>query len=461
MAQPINPNQQSRGEQSAWSGLFSDDPAIKADANLRYLIALRFRQGGLDLSPGKIDAWVAYASSLGHPNWDGTSIEYQSFASELADFAAAQQVTVPLSEAERDAQSRIEADRQAAILAAQVEASYAEAQARVEAEGARVMALAETDRAAAYAIMQQQLAAQAMPAQASLEMQQREALEAYAVEVRADVADLYRQILFRDPDGNEAEAWTDLVVSGSIIFEYIAPRLSQSAEAMIVGAYQQYLNRLPTRVERGNWNGSIAQGLISADQAVDAIRNSEEAQSYADAIVPTPGATPLIVQTINPATGGTEAIDPVMGTSTWGTAYGNQDMIAADPIASPVIELQNYYAPDVNISSLEPVSPIGDTSPALAFKARDEIYKAYTASLRREPSEADYQYWEPLLVQKTVSLVDFKAYVDESEEARAIKSRSQAVTLDQTQRTATAAPTEGIGAAFGVISAIAFFLGQS
>lgn len=478
MAQPINSNQQSRGEQAAWSGLFSDDPAIKADANLRYLIALRFRQGGLDLSPGEIDAWVAYASSLGHPNWEGTSIDYQSFASELADFAAAQQVTVPLSQAERDAQSRIEADRQAAILAAQVEASYAEAQARVEAEGARIMALAETDRAAAYAIMQQQLAAQAereaqirfeddrqtmaaQQQQASLEMQQRDALEAYAIEVRADVADMYRQILKREADQGGLDYWTGVIVRGDATGDLVAVSLSQSAEAMILGAYEQYLHRIPSTDERDYWINAIVQGGLSANQAVDAIRNSQEAQSYADAIVPTPGATPLIVQTINPATGGTEAIDPVMGTSTWGTAYSNQDMIAADPVASPVVELQNYYAPDVNISSLEPVSPLGDTSPALAFKARDEIYKAYTASLRREPSEADYQYWEPLLVQKTVSLTDFKAYVDESEEARAIKSRSQAVTLDQTQTTATAAPTEGIGAAFGVISAIAFFLGQS
>lgn len=461
MAQPINPNQQSRGEQAAWSGLFSDDPAIKADANLRYLIALRFRQGGLDLSPGEIDAWVTYASSLGHPNWAGTSIEYQSYASELADFAAAQQVAVPLSRAERDAQSRIESDRQAAILAAQVEASYAEAQARVEAEGARIMALAETDRAAAYALMQQQLAAQAVPAQASLEMQQRDALEAYAVEVRADVADMYRQILKREADQGGLDYWTDVIVSGNATGELVAVSLSQSDEAMILGAYEQYLHRIPSIDERVYWTGVIAQGFLSANAAVDAIRNSEEARSYAYAIVPTPGADPLIVQTVNPATGSTEAIDPVMGTSTWGTAYGNQDMIAADPVASPVVELQNYYAPDVNISDLEPVSPTGDTSPALAFKAREEIYKAYTTSLRREPSEADYQYWEPLLVSKAVSLTDFKRYVDESDEARAIKSRSQAVTLEQAQAPATTPPTEGIGAAFGVISAIAFFLGQS
>jgi len=221
------------------------------------------------------------------------------------------------------------------------------------------------------------------------------------------------------------------------------------------------LNRLPTPVERGNWNGSIAQGLISANQAVDAIRNSEEAWSHASAIVPTPGASALIVQTINPASGSAQAIDPIMGTSTWGTSYTNQDMIAADPVASPVVELQNYYAPDVNISSLEPVSPLGDTSPALAFKARDEIYKQFTLTLKREPSEAEYQYWEPLLAQKAVSLTDFKRSIDESNEAQAVKSRSQAVTLEQTQTTSTVAPTEGIGAAFGVISAIAFFLGQS
>lgn len=458
MAQPINPNQQSRGEQAAWSGLFSDDPAIKADANVRYIIALRFRQGGLDLSPDEIDAWVAYRSSLG-----GTSIEMQSYATELSDFAAAQQIEPPLPQAERDALERIESDRQAAILAAQVEASYAEAQARVEAEGARIMALAETDRAAAYALMQQQLAAQATPPQASLAMQQRDALEAYAVEVRADVADMYRQILKREADQGGLDYWTDVIVSGNATGELVAVSLSQSDEAMILGAYEQYLHRIPSIDERDYWTGVIAQGFLSANAAVDAIRNSEEARSYAYAIVPTPGADPLIVQTVNPATSSTEAIDPVMGTSTWGTAYGNQDMIAADPVASPVVELQNYYAPDVNISDLEPVSPMGDTSPALAFKARDEIYKAYTTSLRREPSEADYQYWEPLLVSKAVSLSDFKRYVDESDEARAIKSRSQSVTLEQAQAQApaTTPPTEGIGAAFGVISAIAFFLGQS
>lgn len=475
MAQPINPNQQSRGEQAAWSGLFSDDPAIKADANVRYIIALRFRQGGLDLSPDEIDAWVAYRSSLG-----GTSIEMQSYATELSDFAAAQQIAPPLPQAERDALERIESDRQAAILAAQVEASYAEAQARVEAEGARIMALAETDRATAYAIMQQQLAAQAereaqirfeddrqtmaaQQQQASLEMQQRDALEAYAVEVRADVADMYRQILKREADQGGLDYWTDVIVSGNATGELVAVSLSQSDEAMILGAYEQYLHRIPSIDERDYWTGVIAQGFLSANAAVDAIRNSEEARSYAYAIVPTPGADPLIVQTVNPATGSTEAIDPVMGTNTWGTAYNNQDMIAADPVASPVVELQNYYAPDVNISDLEPVSPMGDTSPALAFKAREEIYKAYTTSLRREPSEADYQYWEPLLVSKAVSLSDFKRYVDESDEAEAIKSRSQAVTLEQAQAQApaTTPPTEGIGAAFGVISAIAFFLGQS
>lgn len=347
-------------------------------------------------------------------------------------------------------------DREASIIEAERDAVLLTGALNADQDMLDQLARQEAERLA--------LQAQEAAAQNALDVMRADAAYAYSVEVRADVFDLYRQILFREPSDSEVKSWVELVVSGSIIFEYIAPRLSQSAEAMIVGAYQQYLNRLPTPVERGNWTGSIAQGLISADQAVDAIRNSEEASIYADAIVPTPGATPLIVQTINPATGSAQAIDPIMGTSTWGTSYTNQDMIAADPVASPVVELQNYYAPDVNISSLEPVSPIGDTSPALAFKARDEIYKAYTTSLKREPSEADYQYWEPLLVAKQLSVSDFKRYVAESAEAKALATRVNNATLaDQPPPEVVAdltKKTEGVGAAVGLLSALAFFLGQ-
>jgi hypothetical protein len=129
-----------------------------------------------------------------------------------------------------------------------------------------------------------------------------------------------------------------------------------------------------------------------------------------------------------------------------------------------VIELQNYYSPDVNISDLEPVSPIGDTSPALAFKARDEIYKAYTTNLKREPSEADYQYWEPLLVAKDLSLSDFKRYVAESDEAKALVKRANDASLTDAAPPEVVADltkkSEGVGAAVGLLSALAFFLGQ-
>jgi len=303
-----------------------------------------------------------------------------------------------------------------------------------------------------------------MQAQAALAMQSGAALQAYAVEVRADVADMYRQILKREADQGGLDYWTDVIVRGDATGELVAIALSQSEEAIILGAYEQYLFRIPSMDERNYWINAIVQHGLPVDQAISYIANSEEAQQYHAAIVPTPGATPLIVQTINPMTGSAEAIDPIMGTSTWGASYTNQDMIAADPQASPVVELQNYYNPDVNISDLEPVSPIGDTSPALAFKARDEIYKAYTTSLKREPSEADYQYWEPLLVAKDLSLSDFKRYVAESEEAKALVKRTNDASLTDAPPPEVVADltkkSEGVGAAVGLLSALAFFLGQ-
>jgi len=244
----------------------------------------------------------------------------------------------------------------------------------------------------------------------------------------------------------------------------LAVRLSQSTEALILGAYQQNLYRDPSLEERRYWCDAVEIHGLPIDQALASIANSPEAQQYHETIVPTPGASELIVQTINPLTGSAQAIDPIMGTSTWGTSYTNQDMIAADPVASPVVELQNYYNPVVNIESLEPVSPLGDTSAALAFKARDEIYKAYTMSLKREPSEADYQYWEPQLVDRALSLADFKRYVAESAEAKALAARSKAVTLTDAPPPEVVADvakkTEGIGAAIGLLSALTFFLGQ-
>jgi hypothetical protein len=153
-----------------------------------------------------------------------------------------------------------------------------------------------------------------------------------------------------------------------------------------------------------------------------------------------------------------------MGGSTWNAAYTNQDMIAADAQANPTVELQNYFNPVINISDLEPVSPAGDTTPALAFKARDEIYKAYTSALKREPAESDYQYWEAQLVNRVLSLADFKRYVAESAEAQALAARSKAVTLTDAPPPEVVADvakkTEGIGAAIGLLSALTFFLGQ-
>jgi hypothetical protein len=300
-------------------------------------------------------------------------------------------------------------------------------------------------------------------AQAALEFERGVAARAYAVEVRADVVDVYRQMLKREPAAFEVDYWADLIVSGSIDEELLAVRLSQSTEALILGAYQQNLYRDPNLEERRYWCDAVEIHGLPIDQALANIANSPEAQQYHETIVPTPGASELIVQTINPLTGSAQAIDPIMGTSTWGTSYTNQDMIAADPVASPVVELQNYYNPVVNIESLEPVSPLGDTSAALAFKARDEIYKAYTMSLKREPSEADYQYWEPQLVNKALSLDDFKRYVATSSEALAIISRANDVSLTTTTPEGVQdaqKKTEGVGAAFGLLSAIAFFLGQ-
>ncbi|NDC55061.1 MAG: DUF4214 domain-containing protein [Planctomycetia bacterium] len=303
-----------------------------------------------------------------------------------------------------------------------------------------------------------------MQAQASLDIQSGAALQAYAIEVRADVADMYKQILKREADEGGLNYWTSEIVSGNVTGELVAVALSQSEEAIILGAYEQYLYRVPSMSERQYWIDSIVKQKLSIDQAVSYIANSEEAQQYHAAIVPTTNTQPLIVQAINPATGSAQSIDPIMGTSTWGASYTNQDMVAADPQASPVIELQNYYNPDVNIADLEPVSPIGDASPALAFKARDEIYRAYTTILKREPAESEYQYWEPQLINRALSLADFKRYVAESAEAKALAARKNAVTLTDTpppEVVADAAKkTEGIGAAIGLLSALTFFLGQ-
>lgn len=300
-----------------------------------------------------------------------------------------------------------------------------------------------------------------MQAQASLDIQSGAALQAYAVEVRADVADMYKQILKREADEGGLNYWTSEIVSGNVTGELVAVALSQSEEAIILGAYEQYLHRVPSMAERQYWIDAIVKQKLPIDQAVSYIANSEEAQQYHEVIVPTTNTQPLIVQTINPASGSAQAIDPIMGTSTWGASYTNQDMIAADPQASPNVELQNYYNPDVNISDLEAVSPLGDTSAALAFKARDEIYRAYTTNLKREPAEAEYQYWEPQLVNRALSLADFKRYVAESAEAKALATRTNAVTLatPETEQTQAKA-VEGVGAAIGLLSALTFFLGQ-
>jgi hypothetical protein len=293
------------------------------------------------------------------------------------------------------------------------------------------------------------------------EFERDAALRAYRIEVKADVDDMYRQLLFREPGPNESDYWVDLIVNGLIDEELVAPRISQSPEAMIVAAYQQQLFRLPTFEERVHWVNQSING-VSIDTIIGYITNSQEAQSYRDVIVPTPGSTEAIVQVMNPVGGG--SLDPIMGGSTWNAAYTNQDMIAADAQANPTVELQNYFNPVINISDLEPVSPAGDTTPALAFKARDEIYKAYTSALKREPAESDYQYWEAQLVNRVLSLADFKRYVAESAEAQALAARSKAVTLTDAPPPEVVADvakkTEGIGAAIGLLSALTFFLGQ-
>ena len=352
------------------------------------------------------------------------------------------------TEAELEAQAALIQDNRTAVLntgAVQSGQDFLTTQAAIEQN----------------AVAQQQILQQA---QASLTRQSSAAAAAYAVEVRAIVDNLYRQILKRAGDSGGLDYWTGLVVAGEVDESYIATAMSQSSEAIIVGAYEQYLYRVPGLEERQYWVGAIENQQLPVNQAISYIANSEEAQSYHETIVPTTGASELIVQTMNPATQAVETVQPTTGTASWATSYTNQDMIAADPVASPVVELQNYYAPDVNISSLEAVSPLGDTSPALAFKARDEIYKAYTGVLKREPNEADYQYWEPLLVNKKLSLDDFKQYVATSEEAKALAARSQAVSLTTTPPPEVIADaekkTEGIGAAVGLLSAIAFFLGQ-
>lgn len=470
MAQPINPNQQSRGEQAAWRGLFSDDPAIKADANLRYMIAIRFRQGGFELSSDEIDAWVVYHDS--EVAQRGSSLGYQATANAVQ---SASDRGVVITPSEEIAIAREAAMREAQAIQAAINAREAAAAAQVQAEAEAFERLKAVDNDAAFALMQQRyIESQAAAAQKAAEdaayqaryeeLQAQASLEAYKVEVRADVADMYRQILKREADQGGLDYWTSVIVSGDATAELVEISLSQSEEAIILGAYEQYLFRVPSMDERNYWLNAIVKLGLPVDQAIDYIANSEEAQQYHEAIVPTPGASSLIVQTINPATDSAQAIDPIMGTSTWGTSYTNQDMIAADPVASPVVELQNYYAPDVNISDLEPVSPIGDTSPALAFKARDEIYKAYTTSLKREPSEADYQYWEPLLTSKQLSLTDFKRYVAESEEAKALVKRANDASLTDTPPPEVIADlnkkSEGVGAAVGLLSALAFFLGQ-
>lgn len=290
------------------------------------------------------------------------------------------------------------------------------------------------------------------------EFERDAALRAYRIEVKANVDDMYRQLLFREPGPNESDYWVDLIVNGLIDEELVAPRISQSPEAMIVAAFQQQLFRLPTFEERVHWVNQSING-VSIDTIIGYITNSEEAQSYRGVIVPTPGSTEAIVQVMNPVGGG--SLDPIMGGSTWNAAYTNQDMIAADSQANPTVDLQNYFNPVINISDLEPVSPLGDTSAALAFKARDEIYKAYTTTLKREPAESDYQYWEPLLVSKTLSLEQFKQWVSKSDEAQALAKRSGAVNLSTPEtEQSQAKAVEGVGAAIGLLSALSFFLGQ-
>jgi len=375
-------------------------------------------------------------------------------------------------EAEAMARAAVEAERAAAQLAItqsvqqQLQAEQAALLDRRAAVVDAGAANADQDFLMQQASIDEAAAMQAdalMQAQASLDQSSGSAAAAYAVEVRANVVDVYRQILRREPAAYEIDYWTGLVIDGAIQDELIPVRLSQSTEALILGAYQQNLYRDPSLEERRYWCDAVEIHGLAIDQALASIANSPEAQQYHETIVPTPGASELIVQTINPMSGSAAAINPMMGTSTWGASYTNQDMIAADPQADPTIELQNYYNPVVNVSDLEAVSPLGNTSAALAFKARDEIYKAYTVSLKREPTEADYQYWEPQLVNKALSLDNFKRYVATSDEAQAIIKRAGAVSLTTTTPEGVqdaAKKTEGVGAAVGLLSAIAFFLGQ-
>lgn len=492
----------------------------EATLNAMLTVARRFLDRGIDLSESDAQKWIQYGVLLG-ADFAGANAAYQTWATEVYNAAQRGQRLPPsgaalasssifwdaqarrvyrevlnrdpsdqeLAEAvnmlSRGAKSLLEvaSDLQASLpvfekasvlktvdeFTQQAEQAALDMQASViEAERIAVLDAgafqADQDFLASQAKAEAAaLAAQTAAAQAALDVQREQSLQAYALEVQADVIDVYRQVLKRDPQAFEIDYWSNLVWTGQIEDELVAVRLSQSTEGIILGAYQQNLYRDPTLEERRYWCDAVEVNGLSIDQAVDYIANSEEAKSYHEAIVPTPGATPLIVQTINPMTGSAEAIDPIMGTSTWGASYTNQDMIAADPVASPVIELQNYFAPDVNISSLEPISPLGDTSPALAFKARDEIYKAYTGMLKREPNEADYQYWEPLLVDKSLSVDDFKQAVATSDKAKALGNRAEAASLTTKPSEVVADLTkksEGVGAAVGLLSALAFFLGQ-
>jgi hypothetical protein len=486
--------------------------------SFRFMAQWRYREVGLSLTPAQLENWVAYY--LSEIASRGLDYGYQA---AIGAVTSARDRGVLITPSQELAMARDAQAAQAAAIQAEIDAREAAAEAQVQAQAAALMQLAEIDQAAAFAQAAAQLKVQGMQtmpitnlqteaeleaqalaiddrraavidagaanadedflyqqyviekqkidliginmeAQAALAMQSGAAAQAYAVEVRADVADMYRQILKREADQGGLDYWTSVIVSGDATGELVAVALSQSEEAIILGAYEQFLFRIPSMDERNYWINAIVQHGLPVDEAISYIANSEESQQYNAAIVPTPGASPLIVQTINPISGSAQAIDPIMGTSTWGTSYTNQDMVAADPVASPVIELQNYYSPDVNISDLEPVSPIGDTSPALAFKARDEIYKAYTTNLKREPSEADYQYWEPLLVAKDLSLSDFKRYVAESEEAKALVKRTNDASLTDAAPPEVVADltkkSEGVGAAVGLLSALAFFLGQ-
>lgn len=494
----------------------------EATLNAMLTVARRFLDRGIDLTENEAQKWIQYGALLG-TDFKDAGAAYQTWATELYN-AAQRGQRLPSSGAALasssifwDAQTRriyrevlgrepsdqelaeavnmlsrgskslldVAADLQASIpifaktsvmqsvddFTQQAENAALDVQASIiEAERVAVLEAGAFNADQDFLAMQAKrdaerlaLEAQQAASQSSLSVRQAEAAQAYAIEVRADVVDMYRQILKRSPEPFEIDYWSELVTSGQIEDELIAVRLSQSDEALILGAYEQNVYRVPSLDERRHWCDLVQQGL-PIDQALDYIANSEEAKQYHAAVVPTPGASPLIVQTINPATGSAQAIDPIMGTSTWGTSYTNQDMIAADPQASPVVELQDYYSPGVVISDLEPVSPIGDTSPALAFKARDEIYKAYTTSLKREPSEADYQYWEPLLASKQLSLSDFKRYVAESEEAKALVKRANDASLTDGAPPEVVADltkkSEGVGAAVGLLSALAFFLGQ-